>query len=277
MRNIFLGMFVLSNFVASIFAGEINKKQVEILVRVNPGAMELHYANEDSIDKCHKFNIAAQYNSPCFIGCNYRSLNISDPDEIASSLSIVKDMVSCDKWAEISPNDVEDIKQKIQNDPKMIEMNKILKDLNNHYSSRAIPWQCFVNSNDNFRYKSVGDVLFSFNRNIEKEDITFMVILETIFKDRNPQDDIDLFRKKALCPLGYERELCEKGIMRKVGQDYGFDDYKQQYEHWLNSYFGDEIKAEQKTLFIKKLLCCGSLAVAILMYVLYQKFYTTAC
>ena len=147
-----------------------------------------------------------------------------------------------------------------------------------------------MSANDKSHFKVPGDELFSFVKNIEGEDITFIVILESFFGDRNPQDDIDEFRKVALCPFDDEEELCNAGIicrkeLREAGARKSGGDSKQKYAQGINGYFGEEVKEEirqdykaiKTALFwsrIRKLF--GVSIAAIIAYVLYQKFHVTA-
>lgn len=170
-------------------------------------------------------------------------------------------------------------------------------------SITLVPYRYFMNDSteprDSNEFKKCGNILLSCSKQFTNMKNGFQIQLGSYFGEMNPQALLNQFKKTPQCEPGcilnekvrllvfvdttkLEEELCEAGIIRKVGPDYGYGHGKQRYEQGINGYFGDEIKLEQKAkataLFYsrcKKLFGC-SLAAIILMYVLYQKLYTTA-
>jgi hypothetical protein len=166
-----------------------------------------------------------------------------------------------------------------------------------------VPFRYFMkddrDSKSSVAFKQHNSILLSCSRLFTVTKNRFQIQLKSDFGEMNPQHLLEQFKKTPRCEPGHildekgkllvfvdttelNKELCREDIVRPVGEFYGYACGKQQYEQWINGYFGDEIKTEQKVkeqaLFysrIKKLLCCSSLA-AIIMYTLYQKFYATA-
>src|SRR5260221_6450987 len=205
MKNVLMMLLVLSSFCGQVLCSEKKKNRVEVFAKVNSAAIRLRYVNKSDIEKCNRFNMNAVVNSPCFTCCDYRG--IPNPKEIIRYLEILKDCNFDTETSECSQKDVENALHAFQNDKKSAEKYNIFSDLCADGSNRAIPWSCFVSEKNISCFKEPGDELFSFVRNVEGEDITFVVILESFFGDRNPQEDIDEFKKQALCSLADETEL----------------------------------------------------------------------
>jgi hypothetical protein len=172
-------------------------------------------------------------------------------------------------------------------------------------SITLIPYNYFMHNNADPRkeavaFKQRGSELFSFSTTVGNEEKKIQLILDVDLNNRNPQDWLVQFLNKPQCTSEDIKEaLCKKGIIsKKCIQRSWIEQLDRQFEgkssdiyvQGPEGYFKELLKdikmVEQKrqqkakqeaALFwsrIKK-FCGGSIA-AILMYVLYQKFYTTA-
>ncbi|HLJ31132.1 MAG TPA: hypothetical protein VKU36_01725 [Candidatus Babeliales bacterium] len=258
MKNI-LFLIAIFNCISLLVGGE-NKNSIVIYAKINNP--QLFYTGKKSINKCREFNIMIEDNSPCFTNCAYSNTKIFDPSKELLSIKIAKALNGNEL-----PKDFEEVERKSQ---KIAVMHNILQDLNDFTSDRAIPLHCFVNEKDESRFKGVEDTLFSFERNIEGENVTFEVKLQSNL-EKNPKDILDNFERNAFCTFGDEEELLARKIIQK-------SDHKM-LQHGPNSYFESKKVAEAakaQVLFYFQLKSClkkiGTLSIGLLiLYLVYQK------
>lgn len=161
-------------------------------------------------------------------------------------------------------------------------------------------------------FKQPDAELLSCSNQCKEETNRFRIELVTDFGNKTPQELLSEFRKKPQCAVGssvdkkdnrlswgdpyeVEKELCDVGIIYQLEGQSNWETiklpnltmsrFRHKYVQGIKGYFGEEVeeeirqyeKAMQTALFysrIKKLF--GVSIVAIIAYILYQKFYNTA-
>lgn len=173
-----------------------------------------------------------------------------------------------------------------------------------------VPFRYFMKDDndprDSVSFKQSNNILLSCSKLFTTTKNKFQIQLVSDFGDKNPQDLLEQFKEIPRCALGncfneegsmlmfvdetdVEKELCDADIIsKKEGLSY-FETVKgknmtktvlrHKYRQGPNGYFGEAVKAEQKVkeqalFFSRCKKFCGISITAILMYILYNKFYT---
>lgn len=264
MRYLSFAIAVL--YSGAVFSSEILQDNKDMIFYVNVGTLDsnpLRYCNKNYIDSLKKtYHLPVDYNEP-FLMVFHRS------------------------WDE---------------NVKKQGINRIT----------LMPFKCFVVGENlkenNISFKQKDDILFSFSQLVGQQKQQIQIKLDSNFGGGDPKELLKQFKMQPQCISGdildkrgdksafvetdeTEKELCDAGfISRAEGQGYFVQQetktikgvwWKHTYAQGINGYFGDEIRTEQKNeekaLFyshLKKLFVSGSFA-AVIMYILYKKFYTT--
>lgn len=243
MTHVSLMIFTLFAVVIPVIAGQ---NQIEILAKPNSGFLELRYSNEENIvEKWKNYNVNIQPSSPFYSGCDFNSNNQKTrlPD-ILATWDCCFEEAKKEGQTEEYLNKIKNRQNEIANNQEYIGITQVFNDFKEgNQAKRVIPWQCFVNENDKSRYKLRHDILFSFTRKINGNDITFIVKSDTSFGERKPQDDIDAFYKNPHYVANEDKAgLIEKSILIEENG---------KLKHGPNGYFKQEKlpKKQKKSLY----------------------------
>lgn len=123
-----------------------------------------------------------------------------------------------------------------------------------------VPYKYFMNDNadprnSNVCFKKHNVELLSCSKQFAGMENGFRIQLNSDFAEMDPKNLLHQFKEVPRCEPGHveggllivvstedlEKELCDAGIICKVGHDYGYGHDQQKYEQGRNSYFGDEV------------------------------------
>ena len=138
-------------------------------------------------------------------------------------------------------------------------------DLLKKISVWCLPLRYFVEDNNSsqngYSLKKPGSILFS--GSIKSTQNKFQICLGSCCDKMGYQFLLNQFKVKPRfiiigpdCELlSYQHEyadavdqLCQAGKIRKVGNNYGYRDHRQQYKHGINGYFAENIETKNKKI-----------------------------
>lgn len=275
MKYFFLNILILISFVGQVFGSE--KVLLNALI-----SDHLEYFYVKNVQDFEKFNLEVKSNDPFL----WIWLVPHENDQLCYGDLGIEGRFGCEA--------------------KYIEIGLIANDL--LLSVSRIPLR-YVLTDDANNFKCKGDTLFSFTREVTEKPFEFIIKLNSEFTN-TPAEAIKRFRdwpkihsikdkqdkyekdKEELIKQGVVAVIDDTSVLHCVNLCDGIT-------HGPNSYFGDEVikerevkkqvfleqeqkreeirqsKRQSKLFYSRIKKFCGISITAILMYVLYQKFYTT--